>query len=51
MFHHKPEPLRVPPFYAEEFGIKFQNRNATLEEEEEGNVNDDIPTTTSSNFW
>ena len=39
MFHHKPEPLRAPPFYVEEFGIKFHNRHSALKEEEEGNVN------------
>ena len=40
LFHHKPEPLRVPPFYVEEFRIKLQNRYAALEEEEDGNINE-----------
>ena len=40
LFHHKPEPLRVPPFYVKELRIKLQNRYAALEEEEDGNINE-----------
>ena len=39
LFHHTPEHLRVSPFYVEEFTIKLQNRNATLEEED-GKINE-----------
>ena len=39
LFHHTAEPLRVLPFFVEEFRIKLQNRNAALEEEG-GNINE-----------
>ena len=39
LFHYKPKPLRVPPFYVEEFRSKLQNKNAALEEED-GNINE-----------